>query len=142
MKSVKKFIKKYRFVVNLILICIIILMIILLIKTPQKITNWYKNDPSVIEKVEITNGNNGEIQEITEYEQITKITEYLGQIKIKKNIYTKSATGWTYRFKITQKNSKEPLEIVFAGSHSKINNKYYTFSGPDIKTLVDELNGQ
>lgn len=137
--TVKEGVKKYWFLVILVLIIIMIPVIILLIKRPQKITNFYENDPALIHKIIITNGNNGEIREITEEEQIVKVTQYLSRLKINKRIFHSKSNGWSYRFNILFKNENPSVEIVFAGKNSELNQKGYIISGPQPKELLDEL---
>jgi cell division protein YceG involved in septum cleavage len=103
----------------------------------KSITSFIDNDKSKINKIDIMNGNNGEIVSVDNKQVISDISAYLSKLKLKK-ISPPPSTGWTYRFSINE-NDKEILNITFkSDKECEINDsKYKIEKSTDV--TVDKL---
>ncbi len=89
----------------------------------KSITSFFDNHTSKINKIDITNGNNGEIISVDNKKVIGHISTYLSKLKFKK-ISPPPSTGWCYWFFIYE-NHKKVLDITFLGDQCIINNSKY-----------------
>lgn len=103
----------------------------------KDITSFFNNDVSKINKIDIVNGNNGEIVSVDNKSIISNISMYLSKIKLTK-VSLPPSTGWTYRFSIIE-NGNEVLNITFNGEEYCIinNSKYKIDKSTDI--VIDSL---
>ena len=108
-------------VMLLILIGIVILGSVLQTK---RITSFCDNDANRISRIDIMNGNNGEIISVDNKDIIKDISTYLSKLKLKK-VVLPASTGWTYRLSVIE-NGKEVLNMTFNGDeYCKINDVKY-----------------
>jgi len=106
---------KKAILIILILLAITILGIVTYMHkySAKTITNFFDNDVSKISRVDITNGNNGNVISVDDKKVISYISAYLSKLRLKK-VFDKPSTGWSYRYSINE-NGKEALNITFNG---------------------------
>lgn len=98
----------------------------------KTITNFFENNPNKINKIDVINGNNGEITSITNKAIINDVSDYLSKLSFKK-FSPPESSGWSYRFSIYE-NSKNVFNITFNGDEfCKINSSKYKIEKSDKK---------
>jgi preprotein translocase subunit YajC len=106
-------------IIAIIIIVVLIISVGLILFAKHQAQSQKKNadflniDTSKINKIYITNGNNGEILSVVDKLIIADISTYLTKLKLTK-ISPPPSSGWSYRFSIIE-NNKEVLNITFNG---------------------------
>lgn len=126
-----------------ILLCIFILVVFLitgialLIFRTKNIENFFHYDANKITKIYITDGNTGNIKELTLTDDINKINSYLSDIKLRKIINSESS-GWSYSISSYNEKDEEELNITFiSDDFCKIKgNKYKIEKGSDVSIVT------
>ena len=106
-------IKTFIPIVIILLVLIIVAVWFISSNSIKTITDFHHNDPEKISKIDMLNGNNGEIISIKNKKTISDICKYMSRIKFKK-FNPEPSTGWSYEFKFYE-NNKEMLDITFNG---------------------------
>lgn len=107
----------------------------------KTITSFFDNDLNKINKIDITNGSNGNIVTVEDKKMISNISNYLSNLKLKKVLNNNPSTGWNFRLSIYE-NSKEFFNITFIGEElCLINGTKYKIEKPinlTVETLYNE----
>ena len=121
----------------LVVLIACILVAIFISNGKRNINDFYKINYDQVNKVDIINGNNGDITTVENKETISQILAYLSSLSIIRT-YDKESSGWSYRFSIYE-NNIEKLNITFLGNDfCKIDGiKYKIEKKTDI--TIDEL---
>ena len=103
------------------------------------ITKFFENDINKITEIQITNGNTGNVEIITDKNQIKKISQFLSTTKLQKN--SKNSSGWLYSL-VFYSNDTNLIEIVDMGSRYSINGETYTVTSTNntsLHEIIDEI---
>ncbi|MDO5520080.1 MAG: hypothetical protein Q4G58_06270 [bacterium] len=103
------------------------------------ITKFFENDANKITEIQITNGNTGNVEIITDKNQIEKLSQFLSTIKLQKN--SKESSGWLYALEFYSNDTKL-IEIVDMGSRYSINGEKYTVissNNTSLNEIIDEM---
>ena len=103
------------------------------------ITKFFENDTNKITEIQITNGNTGNVEIITDKNQIKKISQFLSTTKLQKN--SKNSSGWLYSL-VFYSNDTNLIEIVDMGSRYSINGETYTVTSTNntsLHEIIDEI---
>lgn len=94
-----------------------------------------QNDSNIV-SVSIMNGNNGNIKNFTDEDDLNKLKNFLQQVRCTPNNPPQSS-GWSYRFQIVTEDGSM-TDVIFAGSNSKINNKKYNLVYPELEEFLPD----
>ena len=105
--------KKILFVILAVVLAFSIIITVISISQyrTKTITNFYNNDVNKIDKINITNGTNGNIVTVTDKKMISSICNYLSKLKFNK-IRSQPSTGWSYNISVIE-NKKDVVNIEF-----------------------------
>lgn len=121
---------------NLIIIILVIILIVCFFgigiyfynNKEKKITDFYHNDAIRIESIQIINGNNGNIINVSKTDDLNIITNYLNSLRFSK-MPSSQYTGWQYRYIIDSEGTNVTIE--FSGDKCKINGVQYKITKND-----------
>ncbi len=88
--------KKFTLILLTLLVIVFIFSIFLIIPKEQPLNSVIKIKDRAIDKIELRNGNNGKTSIILDKDKITRITEYLEKIRVKKKYFVPPTSGWSY----------------------------------------------
>ena len=136
--------KKILFVILAVVLAFSIIITVISISQyrTKTITNFYNNDANKIDKINITNGTNGNIVAVTDKKMISSICNYLSKLKFKKIRSQEPSSGWSYDFSVIQ-NKKEAISINFLSDEIcifNINGIKYDIQRSDNTTLESIYN--
>lgn len=135
--------KKILFVILAVVLAFSIIITVISISQyrTKTITNFYNNDVNKIDKINITNGTNGNIVTVTDKKMISSICNYLSKLKFNK-IRSQPSTGWSYNISVIE-NKKDVVNIEFISDDLCIfnrNSKKYDIQRSDKTTLESIYN--
>ena len=118
-------------IIPLVLVMVVVSIIIVKSSSTQKMLSIPKEE---ITKILVTEGNNGNVTELTK-EQTDKLYNKLTNTKIKKKV-SEDASGWLYNIDIFRKNSSISI-IVISYEECSISNKKYSIKENKGKEIID-----
>ena len=118
-------------IIPLVLVMVVVSIIILKSSSTQKMLSIPKEE---ITKILVTDGNNGNVTELTK-EQTDKLYNKLTNTKIKKKV-SEDASGWLYNIDIFRKNSSISI-IVISNEECSISSKKYSIKENKGKEIID-----
>lgn len=118
-------------IIPLVLVMVVVSIIIVKSLSTQKMLSIPKEE---ITKILVTDGNNGNVTELTK-EQTDKLYNKLTNTKIKKKV-SEDASGWLYNIDIFRKNSSISI-IVISNEECSISNKKYSIKENKGKEIID-----
>ncbi len=118
-------------IIPLVLVMVVVSIIIVKSSSTQKMLSIPKEE---ITKILVTDGNNGNVTELTK-EQTDKLYNKLTNTKIKKKVL-EDASGWLYNIDIFRKNSSISI-IVISNEECSISNKKYSIKENKGKEIID-----
>ena len=118
-------------IIPLVLVMVVVSIIIVKSSSTQKMLSIPKEE---ITKILVTDGNNGNVTELTK-EQTDKLYNKLTNTKIKKKV-SEDASGWLYNIDIFRKNSSISI-IVISNEECSISNKKYSIKENKGKKIID-----
>lgn len=118
-------------IIPLVLVMVVVSIIIVKSSSTQKMLSIPKEE---ITKILVTDGNNGNVTELTK-EQTDKLYNKLTNTKIKKKV-SEDASGWLYNIDIFRKNSSISI-IVISNEECSISNKKYSIKENKGKEIID-----
>lgn len=102
------------FIMALILIVIIFGLVMYITQySTKKVTTFFENDATKITRINIMDGNNGNITTIDDRKAISDISSYLASLELKK-FKDEPSGGWSYRVSVFEED-KEVFNITFNG---------------------------
>ncbi len=118
-------------IIPLVLVMVVVSIIIVKSSSTQKMLSIPKEE---ITKILVTDGNNGNVTELTK-EQTDKLYNKLTNTKIKKKV-SEDVSGWLYNIDIFRKNSSISI-IVISNEECSISNKKYSIKENKGKEIID-----
>ena len=118
-------------IIPLVLVMVVVSIIIVKSSSTQKMLSIPTEE---ITKILVTDGNNGNVTELTK-EQTDKLYNKLTNTKIKKKV-SEDVSGWLYNIDIFRKNSSISI-IVISNEECSISNKKYSIKENKGKEIID-----
>ena len=118
-------------IILLVLVMVVVSIIIVKSSSTQKMLSIPKEE---ITKILVTDGNNGNVTELTK-EQTDKLYNKLTNTKIKKKV-SEDVSGWLYNIDIFRKNSSISI-IVISNEECSRSNKKYSIKENKGKEIID-----
>ena len=138
MKQIIGILKKYRWLAGVVILVAAAGIGFCFYTREHKVGVLVNLNAGNISKIVIRSGNGGSVS-YDAPEEVQKITAFLSEVKVHKELYYPNYSGWSYAFDIYYVQA-DTVTVYPGGYSGSIGHMKYRFSPADYEKLMEELN--